>query len=192
MDSLKQWVVTICSIVIFITAVEIVLPKNNMKKYVNFVFGLILIAAILNPIIRIFNSKFDVGAYSEKISNYLDNQNTQNDLKKYENKEQQSTLDVFKSNLEEVCKQKLKDQFPSYTYQVSAEVAYSKDHTEVLIKSLNIEVEKNGVESVKKVNINLDKDMSQQQNVDADTKSMKNFINNELKIPSDCIKVYKK
>ena len=124
MDSLKQWVVTICSIVIFITAVEIVLPKNNMKKYVNFVFGLILIAAILNPIIRIFNSKFDAGAYSEKISSYLDNQNTQNDLKKYENKEQQSTLDVFKSNLEEVCKQKLKDQFPSYTYQVSAEVAY--------------------------------------------------------------------
>lgn len=191
-DALKQWIVTICSIVIFITAVEIVLPKNNIKKYVSFVFGLILIAAILNPVIKVFNSKFDVSAYSQKIAGFLEDQKSQSNLKDYTIKEQQSTLDVFKTNLEELCEKKLKEQYPNYTYKVTADVAYNNDNTEVLIKSLNIGMENNGVESIEKVDINSDKDVNQQESIDPDAQRVKSYINSELNIPSDCIKVYKK
>ncbi len=53
MELLNKFVITLVTILIFITAVEMIAPDNSMKKYLKFVLGLILITVILNPILTI-------------------------------------------------------------------------------------------------------------------------------------------
>ena len=55
METLKEFVITLVTTMILITAVELIAPDNSMKKYLKFVLGLILIVVILNPILKFFN-----------------------------------------------------------------------------------------------------------------------------------------
>ena len=56
METLKGIVTTLTTVLIFISAVELIAPKNKTKKYVSFVLGLILISVILNPIIKFISN----------------------------------------------------------------------------------------------------------------------------------------
>ncbi|MFQ9617688.1 MAG: stage III sporulation protein AF, partial [Clostridium butyricum] len=52
LEKLKALVATLTTVLIFISAVEILAPDKKMKKYISFVLGLILISTILNPIVE--------------------------------------------------------------------------------------------------------------------------------------------
>ncbi len=52
MEALKKFVITLVTVLIFMSAVEMIAP-SKMKKYIKFVLGLILITIILNPILQI-------------------------------------------------------------------------------------------------------------------------------------------
>ena len=54
MEELKEFVITLVTMLILMTAVELIAPDNNMKKYLKFVLGLIFIAIMLSPIISVF------------------------------------------------------------------------------------------------------------------------------------------
>ena len=51
-ETLKNIVITLVTVLIFISAVELISPNNKMKKYIKFILGLILISVILNPILQ--------------------------------------------------------------------------------------------------------------------------------------------
>ena len=51
MEILKDWISDICVSILFMTAVELVLPENSIKKYSKFVLGLIFIVVVINHII---------------------------------------------------------------------------------------------------------------------------------------------
>ena len=54
-EALGEWIITICVAIFFTTAVQMILPDNSLKKYCNFVLGLIVFVVILSPIVKIFN-----------------------------------------------------------------------------------------------------------------------------------------
>ena len=58
-EGLKVWVTNITIAIFFITAVEMILPDNSMRKYAKFVLGLMLIVVIINPIMKIFDKDFN-------------------------------------------------------------------------------------------------------------------------------------
>ena len=59
MDTLRLIVQSIL-IIIFITAfLEIVLPNNDMKGYINLIIGLFIIVAVLNPFLGLINKGFN-------------------------------------------------------------------------------------------------------------------------------------
>ncbi len=49
-EIVKEWVKNVFIIVIAISFVEILLPSGTMKKYIHFIFSLIIMAIILSPI----------------------------------------------------------------------------------------------------------------------------------------------
>ena len=55
MEILKDWVSDICVTILFMTAIELVLPENSIKRYAKFVLGLIFIVVVINPIINFVN-----------------------------------------------------------------------------------------------------------------------------------------
>ena len=48
-EGLKVWITSICTAIFFITAVEMILPDDSLKKYAKFVLGLILITVVISP-----------------------------------------------------------------------------------------------------------------------------------------------
>lgn len=50
MEIIREWVKNIFIIIVAITFVEILLPHGSMKKYLKFIFSLIIMAIILSPL----------------------------------------------------------------------------------------------------------------------------------------------
>lgn len=55
MSELTTWVRDILIIVISLTFIEILIPEGSMEKYLRFIFSLIILAVILQPIMKICN-----------------------------------------------------------------------------------------------------------------------------------------
>ncbi|APF27045.1 stage III sporulation protein AF [Clostridium sporogenes] len=191
---LKEWITNIAVAVFFITAIEMLLPKNNIKKYGKFVLGLILITVILNPIIKIFNKDYNISQYADKATASFNNAEYKNDFDKYKKKNREETLNNFKANLQNQTKKKLEEKFPENKYEVSVEIAYDEEKDNLQIKSMDVGVKGNKIEKIKKVNkINI----GNNENGKEDKKTfegegkIKQFISNEFKVSSGVIKVYK-
>ncbi|BDB01730.1 stage III sporulation protein AF [Clostridium botulinum] len=191
---LKEWITNIAVAVFFITAIEMLLPKNNIKKYGKFILGLILITVILNPIIKIFNKDYNISQYVEKATASFNNVDYKSDFDKYKKKNREETLNNFKANLQNQTKKKLEEKFPENKYEINVEIAYDEEKDNLEIKSMDVGVKGNKIEKIKKVSkINI----GSNENGKEDKKSfegegkIKQFISNEFKVSSEVIKVYK-
>ena len=52
MEYIKGFIITLITMIVFMTAIEIIAPENTMKKYVKYVLGLMLVALLISPIIK--------------------------------------------------------------------------------------------------------------------------------------------
>ncbi|MDI3508899.1 MAG: stage sporulation protein, partial [Clostridiales bacterium] len=50
---LKSWISAIVSIVLITTFMEIVLPDSQVRKYIQFIIGIVIMLTILSPIIKL-------------------------------------------------------------------------------------------------------------------------------------------
>lgn len=192
-EELKSWVITICTAVVFITAVEMILPNNSFKKYVKFVLGLILITVLINPVIKIINKNYNIDDYTSKAFEYFDEGTYKQDFEKYKEDNMNKTLNTFKLNLENECQKKLKEEFPKDNYKVEAFVNYDDAASAVVIKYIKVGIIEGAISRVKKVDISTkgDLDNSSAALNDERSKKLKDYLSKELKISDDLIEIYK-
>lgn len=186
LTGLKDWIVNICTAVFFITAVEMILPDNNLKKYAKFVLGIILITVFLNPIIKIFDSRFDLAAYSNNFSTELSNKSQTKSIEEYKSKNLEETLKVFEENMNLSFEKKLKEKFPESSFQVSTNATYNEKADSYEIKAVKIGRKEGGIPKVKKVEI---KETVTQAESTMDSR-VKTYICNELKLSQNIVEVY--
>jgi len=136
LDGIRNWVITICCTLFFITAIEMIIPSNSMKKYAKFVLGLILITVIINPVIKIFNGDFNTAVYTSNIVNSMDDDNMKNTIQRYKDENINSTLINFKENLKLSCEKSLKEKFPNNTFQVTIDASFDKTTELFKLKSI--------------------------------------------------------
>lgn len=193
LDSLRNWLINICTAVFFITAVEMILPDNSMKKYSRFVLGLILITVFVNPIVSIFNKNFNISSYSTKIFDSFDQKQNMDDIENYREKDLKQTMDTFKLNLEKNCEQKLKEKYPDETYKVEADVGYDDKNNNVNINNIYVNVSDGSVSKIKEVTINTQEDAdSGAEDLNGGTgNSIKSYLSSQLGISEDIIHVKK-
>ncbi|AND85209.1 stage III sporulation protein AF [Clostridium tyrobutyricum] len=154
MEYLRSWLIKICTAVFFITAIEMILPNNSFKKYSKFVLGLILITVFINPIVGLFNKNFDINSYSLKLSQQFEKNQNSNDMEKYKEENLNSTIEEFKLNLQNNCKQKLDEKYPDGKYSVKANARYDKESGNIYITGIYVTVKDGSVDTVQKVTIN--------------------------------------
>lgn len=53
MDMIKQWVSNLFIIITALSFIEILLPDTSMRKYLKFIFSLVIMATVLYPVIYI-------------------------------------------------------------------------------------------------------------------------------------------
>jgi stage III sporulation protein AF len=193
LQALKEWLINICTAVFFITAVEIILPDNSMKKYAKFVLGLILITVFINPIIKVFDKNFNINTYTQNAIESFNKNKYEGDLKQYEQKDKQNTLDLFKLNLQTNCEKILKEKYPDSNYKVQVDAIYDDKNNNLIIKDVKVGVKDGLVEKIAKVTIDAEtKSVNNSDNVDSKkSDSIKQYISDELSVSKDIIQVYK-
>ena len=194
-DTLKNIVITLVTILIFISAVELISPNNKMKKYIQFILGLILVTAILNPILQFISngdkSVLDgIQAYEEVFSKTenkvnLDNTNAiENDEDKGDARKK-----AFIENFNKNCNNLLKSQYKNMTFK--SEIDCDVDFTNITlnVKKLRVGIGENKINKIKKIVINSDVKSSTEEENKEYTEII-NFVSSELNIPKEKIEVY--
>ena len=195
-ETLKNIVVTLVTILIFISAVELIAPNNKMKKYIQFILGLILVITILNPILQFISngdkSVLDgIQAYEEVFSKNenkvnLDNTNT---IENYEDKED-SRKKAFIKNFNKNCDNLLKSQYKNMTFKSEIDCDVNFTDITLNVKKLKIGVDEDKINNIKKIVINKTVESSTKEESKEYTEII-NFVSSELNIPKEKIEVYK-
>lgn len=192
-EGLKVWVTNITIAIFFITAVEMILPDNSMKKYAKFVLGLMLIVVIINPIMKIFDKDFNFNSYSNKATTYMEGSNTEKDIKKYKDINILNTTENFKKNLENECIINLEEKYPENKYNADIEIVYdSKDQT-FNISTVEIGIVEKGVKNIENIEINTKSVNASKKNIiqGEQGNKIKRLLSSKFKIPGGDITVYK-
>jgi stage III sporulation protein AF len=195
-DTLKNIVITLVTILIFISAVELISPNNKMKKYIQFILGLILITVILNPILQ-FISNGDksildgIQSYQEVFSKSENNFNLNNTNTFENNKDKEDVRKkAFVKNFNKNCDNLLKNQYKNMTFKSQIDCDVSFTNITLNVRKLKIGVGENKINKIKKIVINKEGESSKKEENKEYTEIIK-FVSSELNIPKEKIEVYK-
>lgn len=194
MQQLKDWVINICIVVFFVTAVEMILPDNKIKKYAKLILGLIIITVLIKPIIKVFDKNYNIDDYANKASETLSKSKYNNDFTKYEQTNVNSTLENFNNNLKALCENILKEKMVKGSYNVEVKTEYNQENNKFDIKEIKVLVSDGKVQKIKKIIINDDSKYvnSESNNVNEETANLiKKYLSEEIKVSTSIIKVYK-
>lgn len=191
MDALRGWIINICTTVFFITAVEMILPDNTLKKYSKFVLGLILMTVIINPLVKLLNQGSEITAFMSNAAVSVESQYI-NDGKSIKESSIRDTLNVFKMNLEKLCIDKLKQKYPKDTAKVSAEVEYNSEAEEYVVKSISVSMDNRAISRINKIEIKTNSTIKGDSLDDSKYGlEVKDYLSTVLELPEDKIFVYK-
>lgn len=177
MEEIKSFVVNLITILIFMTAVEIIAPDNSMKKYLNFILGLILISFLLSPIVIFFTSGETI--LSEVISENEKNLSFYNDNDYKVTSEKNLKEEEFKDSFEEECNELLREKFGDMGFESKIYGSVNFEKMKFTAQKLDIYLRRNNASDVSVMN-----------NQDNLENRIKEFINSEVKLDREKIHIY--
>ena len=184
MEYLKSFVITLCVTLLFVSAVEMILPSGSIKKYVKYVVGLILMAVILNPIVQILNKGEDVFVSSiDKYVKAFESGNLEIETKNINSNE------IFIEKLEYSCIKVLKEKFKDLEFEIKIDANFDQKSAEINFNSIEVKYFKKGINKIAKVSIELDKSKTKEDEEDKVANEIKLFLMDELKVSKEKIKV---
>lgn len=191
--ALGNWIITICIAIFFATAVQMILPDNSLKKYCNFVIGLIVFVVMITPIINLINRDIPIDKLIEQTTLEVFSDTTKEDYSQYRDSNISTTIDVFKSKLEKQCEEDLNTKFSADNYKVSVNVFYDENDSIFVIDSIDITMDDGSVEVVKPIIIgdeisSIDKKEEEQS---GKTLEIKRYISSRYDIDEKKIHIYK-
>lgn len=190
MEEIKGFVITLVSMLILMTAIELIAPDNSMKKYLKFVLGLILITVMLSPIISVFSKgEEDI---SLEIQRYLDiNENKSIETSKNYSNNGES---AFKRNLEENCNRLLKEKFTNNEFISEINCEVDMDKINYSINKVEVGVKNKEVSKIQKVVVNTkenSKTVSSQDEKVENKDEIVSYLAEVFNVSKDKIEVYK-
>ncbi|WP_066893118.1 stage III sporulation protein AF [Clostridium nigeriense] len=191
MDEIKGFIITLVSMLILITAIELISPDNSMKKYLKFVLGTILIAVMISPIFS-FISKGEDGL-SKKVEEYIQLV----DNKSFEANEvyKENTNEIaFRENLEKNCNRLLKEKFENLEFESAIECEVNMGNISYSINGIKIKVKDKGVSKIEKIVISREEKSTEVSSSNEEVSNQEeiiNYLSQTFNITKDKIMVYK-
>lgn len=122
LEGFYGWINTIVVAIIFAAFVEMLMPSNNMKKYIKLVLGLLIMAVILEPVLQYLNKGYSLSGYSFKYTNILDSSYIKQESEAYSQKQQDSVVKLYKQNLEDKMAEGIKKLVSNKDASVSVDI----------------------------------------------------------------------
>ncbi len=125
-EFVKQWVINIVALVLFIVMFEMLLPNGKMKKYINLVTGTILIIAIISPLTGLLGKNTDITAIQVLNSNNLERLEVEKESKVLEEEQMKQIVDVYRDKIIEQLEQNAEE--VKGVKQAYADVIFNEDY----------------------------------------------------------------
>ncbi len=139
MALIKEWVITIISVIIFATFMEILIPNSNYKRYVNVVIGFLFIIIILTPLTEFIGGQINFEEEILKTSNQLELSTAQNRINNIQHSNKETVLALYKNKISKQIKNHIEDKTEYIVNEIAMKVEDNSNSTEFgLIKELNI------------------------------------------------------
>ena len=192
MENIKSYIITLVTMIMLITAIELIAPDNSMKKYIKFILGLILISVMIAPIVKFFSE--DADSLANKIEKSLLLSESGDLLKNKSDKENDSQQKAFTKNLQDNCNKLLKENFNESEFITNIDCELDMENIEYRIDKIQVGVKDKGTGTVEKIIIKTTDDskvvMSEKGTVENE-EDILNFLADNLKIAKEKIEVYK-
>ena len=189
MEEIKSFITTLISILILITAMELISPDNSLKKYIKFILGIIIIAIIITPIVNFFREGED--GVENLVNKYMDIEYKEDSKENIEDVNTRNTM--FKKNLEENCNKILSEKFVDMKFESNIDCDIDTYNIDYSINSVEVKVSDKKVSKIKEVIINRDDNSkevaSNNEKIEKEEEIIK-YLSDSLNIPKDKIKVY--
>ncbi|WML30748.1 stage III sporulation protein AF [Neobacillus sp. OS1-32] len=131
MEFITEWVTNIILFILLATVIDMLLPNSSMQKYTKMVMGLLLIAIILTPILKIISKDFEAALTSINFQQPSEDKNMKNliDLKKKEIQASQHAyiLEELAGRLKKDVKEELMKQYGLEIADIDVEVNTKSD-----------------------------------------------------------------
>lgn len=140
-ENVRQWIINITTVIVFISFIEILMPNGAMKKYLNLVLGFVVILIILNPIINTVENKNYIEDELFEISNSINQNEYIFASSNIENIQREQLLSLYKSKIKSDMKGRLESKYEVEIIDVNIDVEDSKEDTGK-IKKIHLKLEK--------------------------------------------------
>ncbi len=150
-DIFKNWISMMLCLGIFITFVQLIIPKTNLKKYIYSLIGIVTIITIISPIIDVMKNKEIEESVSQVIANISDESNiNESDLDKYKNANEDAVRIGFVEGMKSDVTAKLEEKgITVQDIEIFVTDQYNIEKMEVKIGK--IDEEKSSINSVNEV-----------------------------------------
>ena len=191
MEEIKGFVITLVTMLILISAIELISPENSMKKYIKFVLGCILIAVMISPLINFLGDGEEL--LVNKIDSYLSMPKEDKEVSSSFEESQDTRSEAVLNNIEDNLNRLLKEQYSDSDFNVKIQGNIDMDNIEYSIDKIEVGVKDKGILNVEKIVINEEESTE----VSTNSENVKNkqeiieFLKDTLKISEDKISVYR-
>lgn len=131
---IREWLKDIVVLFVIISLVEIIVPKGSMKRYVDFIIGIIIIFTVISPFNRMINFEYNFDKEIDKFQSEISSTD--------------SILSTQDKQIEEVFKKRMENELINFVHT----------STDYNIKDVTVKMKtENNVLMVAEVDIYLDK-----------------------------------
>jgi stage III sporulation protein AF len=185
---LSSWLKDIVILFILISIAELVMPKGNMKKYVNMVIGLLIIFTIISPFAKLIKMDFNL---DKAVFNYSRSSNSQGEPKNNFYAEQEKQIEkVYKEKLGREVTNLIEDNTDYKVLDIEVEILNTEerygeiDYLNILLGNEE-ESAKNKISIDNVVPVEINKDQKHEEISEDNFESLKELIGNSYSVDKD-------
>jgi len=198
MEFLKEWVTNIILFILLATVIDMLLPNSSMQKYTKMVTGLLLIAIILSPILKLISKDYETVLSSIPSYQAPQEKNMKNviDLKKKEIQASQDAyiLEELAVQLKKGVNEELMEQYGLEIDKIDLAIneesdqAFPKNLQKVVVLLKQPENGVKAVEAIKQVEINTEKPFPSKGSTE-ETKKIASFLSQKWNVTEETVEV---
>lgn len=192
---INSWLKDIVVLFIIISLVDLIMPKGNMRRYVDFIIGLLVIFTVINPFLRL--GKIDLGEMVINNANY-NNLEDSGLIKEQENQIKQ----IYETKIRDSINYIVENNSNHYINNIVLDINWDEDsygeinNLEIQLKDEAV-ISKNNkkisIEAINPVNVNTATNKQTSQ-IESSNRfdSLKDLISKDLQIEVSIIEIYLK
>lgn len=188
---LSSWLKDIVILFILISIAELVMPKGNMKKYINMVIGLLIIFTIISPFAKLI--KMDLNL-DKAVFNYSRSSNSQEQKNNFYAEQEKQIEKVYKEKICREVKELIEDNTEYKVLDTQVEILNTEerygeiDYLNIIIGNKE-DSDKNKISIDKVIPVEINKDQNHKEVYEDSYENLKELIEKSYSVNKDKINI---